>query len=309
MARRGATWAASILFVVALGVWGYVTVRDTVSEGLVMGEPAPDAVLMDLDGNVVRLSGFVGKPLILRFSSRTCSYCYDDFDFLEQLQRQYGDALQIIAVEFGAPLDMVRDAVRGRNRSYPVLVDFRNEAVDAYRPTGVPQNYFVNAQGLLLSRTLGELSDTDFRANVAQILRPDGQAFASLQDEVRAIAEQVRCQECEGLSAWQSQAPSAWQMREEIAEMLAAGYTREEVLDALVDQYGVWILMAPPAKGRFVWVYLTPFLAIGVGGLIVHYLFNRRRGQASPEVDGEGKSDDVDPDLEARVRERLKEYL
>lgn len=309
MARRGATWVASILFFVALGVWGYVTVQDTVSEGLVMGELAPDATLMDLEGNLVRLSDFAGKPLILRFSSRTCSYCYDDFGFLEMLQRQYGESVQIVAIEFGAPLSMVQDAVRGRNESYPVLVDFRGEAVEAYRPTGVPQNYFINAEGRLLSRALGELSELDVRANVAQILRADGQGFTSLQDEVRAIAEQVRCQECQGMSVWQSQAPSAWQMREEITELLAAGYTRAEVIEQLVDQYGVWILMSPPAKGRFIWVYLTPFLVIGLGGIAVHMLFSRRRRQTSPGDDESVKNEDVDPDLEARVQERLRDYL
>src|SRR5690625_2135511 len=91
---RGMAWAASVVFVFALVIWGYATIRDTVSEGLVMGEPAPDVTLVDLDGNPVRLSDFGGKPLIVRFSSRTCSYCYDDFAFLEQLQRQYGDDLQ-----------------------------------------------------------------------------------------------------------------------------------------------------------------------------------------------------------------------
>lgn len=309
MARRGVSWIASILFVVALGVWGYVTIQDTVSEGLVMGEPAPDAELLDLAGNSVRLSDFAGKPLILRFSSRTCTYCYDDFAFLEQLQRQFGDELQVIAIEFGAPLNMVQDAVRGRNESYPVLVDAWGQALDAYVPTGVPQNYFINAEGRLLSRSLGELSDMDFRANVAQILRDDGYAFTSLEDEVRFIAEQVRCQECQGMSAWQSQAPSAWQMRDEIAEMLTAGYTRDEVIDELVNQYGVWILMTPPAEGRFVWVYLTPFLVIGIGGVAAHMLLSRRRQQPPPDDGDDDDSVEVDPDLEARVQRRLQEYL
>src|SRR5690554_173859 len=312
MARRGVSWIASLLFIVALGIWGYVTVQDTVSQGLVMGEPAPDALLFDLDGRPVRLSEFAGRPLILRFSSRTCSFCYDDFGFLEELQRQFGDDLQIIAVEVGAPLNMVRDAVRGRNESYPVLVDLQGEAVAAYQPSGAPQNYFINAQGRLLSRTLGELSEMDYRAHVAQILRPDGYAFTSVQDEVKAIASQVRCQECQGMSAWQSQAPSAWQMREEIEEMLKAGWTRDEILDALVDQYGVWILMTPPAEGRFVWVYLTPFLVIGIGGAAAHALLSRRRRQAAAGQGDQQRAEEaveVDPELEARVRRRLQEYL
>lgn len=298
---------AYLLIVVALIVWGYSAFQDTVSDGLVMGEPAPNVELSDLAGNRVRLSDFFGKPLILRFSSRTCSYCYDDFGFLEQLQLQHGSELQVIAIEFGAPASLVHDAVRGRNQSYPVLVDERGEALEAFKPQGVPQNYFINADGRLLSRSMGELSDMDFRAHVAQILRPDGRAFVSLQDEVRAVAEQVRCQECQGMSVWQSQALSAWEMREEIHELLAAGLTRDEVINELVDQYGVWILMTPPAEGRFVWVYVTPFLVIGIGGIAAHMVLRRRQDVILVEDDTEAAV--VDPDVEARVQRRLQQYL
>lgn len=305
--RRGITWAASIIFVFALIIWGYATVRDTVPGGLVMGEQAPDAMLLDLDGNAVHLSQFAGKPLIVRFSSRTCSFCYDDFAFLEQLQRQHGDELQVIAVEFGAPPDLVKEMVAGRNASYPVLLDATGAALEAFNPPNIPQNYFINAQGRLLSRSAGELADTDFRAHVAQIVRPDGQAFNSLQEEIKWVAQEVRCQECQGMSVWQSQAPSAWEMRGEIERLFAAGLTRTEVIDELVDHYGVWILMSPPREGRFVWVYVIPFLVIGVGGLLAQWLWGRRR-RGDGDEDGTGGGS-LDPDVEARIQRRLQEYL
>src|SRR5690606_861350 len=204
-------------------------------------------------------------------------YCYDDFGFLEELQRQYAGRLQVIAVEIGAPVEMVREAVRERNRSYPVLVDVSGAAAQAYQLQGLPQSYFIKAEGKLISRVLGELADQDIRAQVAQILRPDGQVLTSLEAEVRAIAQQVRCQECQGLSVWQSQAMSAWEMRDEIRELLAAGMTRQEVLDELVDRYGVWILLTPPAAGRFVWVYLVPFVVLALGGVWIYWRLGRRR--------------------------------
>ncbi|HEY8416978.1 MAG TPA: cytochrome c-type biogenesis protein CcmH, partial [Limnochordales bacterium] len=277
-----------------------------VSEGLVMGKAAPDAVLQDLEGRPVPLSRWAGQPLIVRFSSRTCTYCYDDFGYLEELQQQYGGALQVIAVEVGAPADLVREAVRGRNRSYPVLVDETGAAAAAYRLQGLPQAYFISADGRLISRLLGELSEQDFRAHVAQILRPDGQAFTSLEAEVRAVAQQVRCQECQGLSVWQSQAASAWEMRDEIRELLAAGLTRQEVLDELVKRYGVWILMTPPASGRFVWVYVVPFVLIAAGGLWIYWRLGRRPPAPAEEPP---PADEIDPETEARVQRRLQEYL
>ncbi|MFS8543625.1 MAG: cytochrome c-type biogenesis protein CcmH [Limnochordales bacterium] len=301
-------WAAPVLFGIALAVWGWATVRDTVSQGLVMGERAPDAVLLDLAGNPVPLSRWAGKPLIVRFSSRTCSYCYDDFGYLEELQRELGEAVQVIAVEVGAPPDLVREAVRGRNQSYPVLVDWSGAAAEAYQLQGLPQVYFINAAGQLISRLLGELSEQDFRAHLAQILRPDGQAFASLEAEVRAIAQQVRCQECQGLSVWQSQAVSAWEMRDEIRQLLLAGMTRQEVLDELVDRYGVWILMSPPASGRFLWAYVIPFVALAAGGLWIYWRLGRR-ARAPVTAAETPVPEELDPETEARIRRRLQEYL
>lgn len=305
--QRGMAWAASIIFVFALVIWGYATIRDTVSEGLVMGEPAPDAALVDLDGNAIRLADYTGKPLVVRFSSRTCSFCYDDFAFLAELQRQYGDELQVIAVEFNSPSDIVKDMVGGRDVGYPVLLDTTGDAVRAFNPPSIPQNYFINAQGRLLSRSAGELSDMDSRAQIAQIVRPDGQAFVSIQDEVKHVAQQVRCQECQGMSVWQSHAPSAWEMREEIERLFAQGLTRAEVVDALVEHYGVWILMSPPREGRFLWVYIIPFLVIGVGGFVAQWLWSRRR-RGNGDEGGAGGSD-LDPDVEARIQRRLQEYL
>lgn len=306
MTPRLYRWAAPVLFAVALGLWGWTAVRDTVSPGLVMGQPAPDAVLFDLDGNPAPLSRWTGRPLIVRFSSRVCAYCYDDFGFLEELQQQLGGAVQIVAVEIGAPGDLVREAVRDRNRSYPVLLDATGAAAEAYQLQGLPQTYFINADGKLISRILGELSEQDFRAHLAQILRPDGQAFASLEAEVRAVAQQVRCQECQGLSVWQSQATSAWLMRDEIRELLAAGMTRQEVLDELVNRYGVWILLSPPAAGRFLWVYALPFAVLALGAVWVYRRFGRRPGPTPLAPPAEG---DVDPELEAKVQRRLQEYL
>src|SRR5690606_38577741 len=118
--KRWGSWLASLAFLLALGFWGYLTVRDTVPQGLVLGAMAPDFSLPALDGGTVSLKDLRGQPVLLRFSSRTCSFCYDDFGTLEELQREYAGQLQVVAVELGAPSDLVRSAVAGRNRSYPV---------------------------------------------------------------------------------------------------------------------------------------------------------------------------------------------
>jgi len=53
----------------------------------------------------------------------------------------------------------------------------------------------------------------------------------------------------------------------------------------------------------------VPFLVIGAGGLAANWLWSRRR-ERKDEADGDGpKGDDLDPEVEAKIRRRLQEYL
>src|SRR5690606_1800462 len=131
-------------------------------------------------------------------------FCYDDFDVLEAFQREYGGRLQVVAVEVGASEAMVRSAVRGRNGSYPVVVDVDGSIAEGYRLGTVPQLYFIDAQGRLQSRAAGELADLDVASHVAAILESRVMSPEEVEAEVRAIAQAIRCQECRGLSVWES---------------------------------------------------------------------------------------------------------
>lgn len=300
-------WLLSIAFLGALALWGYVTVQETVPEGLTMGSFAPEFTLTDLDGNPVALEDFRGTPVVLRFSSRTCAFCYDDFDTLAAFQQARAGELQVIAVELNAPASLVRDVVAGRNRGYPVVVDATGEVAERYRLSSIPHLYFINGEGRLVGRVAGELAEVDVDAHVARLFQPGAALTADLEAEVRAIAERVRCQECRGLSVWESNVESAWDMKREIWERVEAGETREEILADLVDRYGVWILMRPPARGGFLAAYLVPFVFVGIGGVIVYRVITGRRRPA--EVPDPAGDEGVDPELEARVQERLKDYL
>lgn len=304
---RAAAWLISAAFLVVLAFWGYATVRDTVPQGLPSGTPAPLFEATDIDGDPFSLADLRGTPVVLRFSSRTCAFCYDDFDVLEAFQREYGGRLQVVAVEVGASEAMVRSAVRGRNGSYPVVVDVDGSIAEGYRLGTVPQLYFIDAQGRLQSRAAGELADLDVASHVAAILESRVMSPEEVEAEVRAIAQAIRCQECRGLSVWESNVASAWEMKQEIWERVEAGERRDEILDDLVDRYGVWILMAPPARGGFLWVYLVPFLFLGVVGLLLRRVL--QGGREGRQAGGVAPDAPLDPAVEARIQQRLKDYL
>ena len=60
-----------------------------------------------------------------------------------------------------------------------------------------------------------------------------------------ALARELRCPDCQGLSVADSPTSSAREMRRQIDELIADGASDQAVRDHFVDRYGDWILLAP----------------------------------------------------------------
>jgi cytochrome c-type biogenesis protein CcmH len=83
-------------------------------------------------------------------------------------------------------------------------------------------------------------------------------------------------------------------MRGVIRDQIAAGRTPDEVKAYFVSKYGDWVLLAPPARGFNLAVYVLPVLAVLCGaGLVV---FLTRRWSRRPALPADAPSFD-DPDL------------
>lgn len=70
-------------------------------------------------------------------------------------------------------------------------------------------------------------------------------ADPSAADRVHAIASELRCPDCQALSAAESRTAAAAAIRSEIAAQLAAGRSPDEIKQHFVARYGDWILLAP----------------------------------------------------------------
>ena len=90
---------------------------------------------------------------------------------------------------------------------------------------------------------------------------------------VERISSVVRCPTCRGLSAAQSDAPSAEAIRDEVRRRVELGETDAQIKDYLISRYGEDILLQP--RNRVVWVLPVLGGAAGVGGLVL--VLRRRR--------------------------------
>ena len=94
-------------------------------------------------------------------------------------------------------------------------------------------------------------------------------------DRADALASELRCPDCQGLSVADSQTASAREIRRQVDELVAAGATDDEVRAHFVDRYGQWILLAPSSPAA----WILPFVAVAAGvALLAAWLVRRRPG-------------------------------
>ena len=91
----------------------------------------------------------------------------------------------------------------------------------------------------------------------------------AVEDIARAIGQQLRCLQCQNESIADSNSNMAINSLQRVRDLVAAGYTEDEIKDSFVDAYGEGILLLPKPKGLNLVVYIVPFVAAGLGiGLV-----------------------------------------
>jgi cytochrome c-type biogenesis protein CcmH len=89
-----------------------------------------------------------------------------------------------------------------------------------------------------------------------------------------AVARQLRCPDCQGLSVADSPTGSAQEIRRQVDELIAGGATDDEVRAHFVARYGQWILLAPTALAA----WIIPFAVVLAGAIaLAAWLLSRSR--------------------------------
>ena len=133
---------------------------------------------------------------------------------------------------------------------------------------------------------------------VALLLAPAALA-SERHPTLNELENEVMCPVCNTTLA-QSNSDAAKAIEREIQDKIAAGWTKTQIKDFLIQQYGESILAAPPKHGIG--------LAAAVLGLAA---WGWTRGRADPMPDGVQSSNGqgpTDPYFERRVDEELSRF-
>jgi cytochrome c-type biogenesis protein CcmH len=137
-----------------------------------------------------------------------------------------------------------------------------------------------------------------------------GLSGAELEQATEALASQLRCPVCQGLSIAASPSQSAQAMRGQIRQLLADGYSPDQIVEYFERSYGEFVRLSPKPRGFNLVVFVLPVAALAVGLLLVVLTVRRRSGaglSSSSKAGAGGSQGDTDT-LDA-YRERVRREL
>lgn len=115
------------------------------------GQPAIPFTLPNPEGEMVSMSDFRGKYVLLDFWAGWCIPCLDEFPHMRELYRKYPrDRFEIVGISIAEDSTRWRRDIRKFSNPWPQLYGgngFEQETFDAYRGGGIPFYILINPQG------------------------------------------------------------------------------------------------------------------------------------------------------------------
>ena len=135
-----------------------------------------DFVVYDAQENEVKLSDYIGKPVILNFWASWCGPCKSEMPAFEEKYKEYGDEIQFMMINvtdgdrdtFDSAVDFIEDS----GYTFPAFYDTQLDASGKYYVYYLPTTYFIDAEGYLVTYATSALSAEVLQTGIDMIYTP-----------------------------------------------------------------------------------------------------------------------------------------
>jgi cytochrome c biogenesis protein CcmG/thiol:disulfide interchange protein DsbE len=174
----GVVVATAVLLAVVVATGGSVsapTVQLDLAGGGESAERAPTFVMASLTSEdaVVDLADRAGSPIVLNFWASWCVPCRREMPAFEAVHRDYAGRVAFIGVNHQDGRAEALDLLAETGVTYPTVYDPQGVIAYDYDLFGMPTTVFIDANGRIVGRHTGELTQADLRATLERILAGD----------------------------------------------------------------------------------------------------------------------------------------
>ena len=144
----------------------------TPDTGPKMGSAAPPFEATDLDGKRHRFpEDFAGKPVIVDFWADWCRYCANSMTRIDRAWREHAaSGLSVLAVNVAQDRATAAAFIERLGVGYSAVLDPGARITRDYGVKGLPMTIFVDRNGLISGKVIGELDDRLLAIQLDRIL-------------------------------------------------------------------------------------------------------------------------------------------
>ncbi len=164
--------AASVLPLILLSILGWrLLIAPPATPAATIGSAAPGFTLTDLDGKTVSLADLRGHPIIVNFWASWCGPCIEEFPLLQQAASAHAaDGLQVVGIVFSDRADAARSFMARMGADWPTAMDPGGSVAADYGIYAPPDTFFIDRNGVIAGRQIGQLSQADLARQLDTIL-------------------------------------------------------------------------------------------------------------------------------------------
>jgi cytochrome c biogenesis protein CcmG, thiol:disulfide interchange protein DsbE len=136
-----------------------------------VGKPAPMFSLTEVGtGRMVDVNSLKGRPVVINFWATWCGPCWEEHPVLVATA-QSNPQVQFLGVVFQDTDEKILGFLQQRGSSYPTVVDDKGKTAIAYGVGGVPETFFLDANGVIVSKFSGPISQREMQEELRKVVQ------------------------------------------------------------------------------------------------------------------------------------------
>jgi len=141
---------------------------------LATGDPLPAALLGVLGGDGLLDMADLGGPAIINFWATWCAFCVEEMPDFEAVHADLGDSVRFIGVDREDNVAQALQLAADTGVSYELVEDVDGAYFRAVKARGMPTTVFVSADGVIVYRHAGPLTEQALRDLIGEHLGVTG---------------------------------------------------------------------------------------------------------------------------------------